>query len=238
MKSGFLKKIVASAVIFSLTFSLVSQILSRPQVVQADDFDDFDDYDDRYDDLYDDDRYDDRYDDYYDYDDRYDDYYDDDYYGKPIFNNGANNNIKPVNPKPNNARPVVSTTANQKMVADYLKNVYKNVFAREIDQPGLNYWTQRLSSGQIELEDFFKNLLSEGEFRQAAPTVEDKIKKLYLGIFQREADQGGLQFWISRYKQELREEGNEREALRDVIDDMTDGTEFKQLLLKLGLRLD
>lgn len=128
-------------------------------------------------------------------------------------------------------RPIANTQA----ISNYLKTVYNNVFGREVDREGLNYWVQKLSSGQVELEDFFKNLLSENEFLTVAPTPEDKIKKLYAGIFQREPDQGGFNYWVNRYKVELRSEGNEREALREVIDDMTDGAEFKQILRRLGL---
>ena len=128
-------------------------------------------------------------------------------------------------------RPIANTQA----ISNYLKTVYNNVFGREVDQQGLNYWVQKLSSGQVELEDFFKNLLSENEFLTVAPTPEDKIKKLYAGIFQREPDQGGFNYWVNRYKVELRSEGNEREALREVIDDMTDGVEFREILAKLGL---
>ena len=128
-------------------------------------------------------------------------------------------------------RPIANTQA----ISNYLKTVYNNVFGREVDQEGLNYWVQKLSSGQVELEDFFKNLLSENEFLTVAPTPEDKIKKLYAGIFQREPDQGGFNYWVNRYKVELRSEGNEREALREVIDDMTDGVEFRGILAKLGL---
>ena len=128
-------------------------------------------------------------------------------------------------------RPIANTQA----ISNYLKTVYNNVFGREVDQQGLNYWVQKLSSGQVELEDFFKNLLSENEFLTIAPTPEDKIKKLYAGIFQRQPDQGGFNYWLNRYKAELRDERNEREALREVIDDMTDGAEFKQILRRLGL---
>lgn len=128
-------------------------------------------------------------------------------------------------------RPIANTQA----ISNYLKTVYNNVFGREVDQEGLNYWVQKLSSGQVDLDDFFKNLLSENEFLTVAPTPEDKIKKLYAGIFQREPDQGGFNYWVNRYKVELRSEGNEREALREVIDDMTDGAEFKQILRRLGL---
>ena len=125
--------------------------------------------------------------------------------------------------------------ANTQAISNYLKTVYNNVFGREVDQEGLNYWVQKLSSGQVDLDDFFKNLLSENEFLTIAPTPEDKIKKLYAGIFQRQPDQGGFNYWVNRYKVELRDERNEREALREVIDDMTDGAEFKQILRRLGL---
>lgn len=128
-------------------------------------------------------------------------------------------------------RPIANTQA----ISNYLKTVYNNVFGREVDQEGLNYWVQKLSSGQVDLDDFFKNLLSENEFLTIAPTPEDKIKKLYAGIFQRQPDQGGFNYWVNRYKVELRDERNEREALREVIDDMTDGAEFKQILRRLGL---
>src|SRR5699024_9288376 len=65
-------------------------------------------------------------------------------------------------------RPIANTQA----ISNYLKTVYNNVFGREVDQEGLNYWVQKLSSGQVELEDFFKNLLSENEFLTVAPTPE------------------------------------------------------------------
>ena len=40
MKSNLLKKIIASAVVVSLTFSVGSGLLNKPEIVQADDFDD------------------------------------------------------------------------------------------------------------------------------------------------------------------------------------------------------
>ncbi len=272
MKSNLLKKIIASAVVVSLTFSVGSGLLNKPEIVQADDFDDdkkifkgsisidgttthmgrkavsvtipkgmkikdVDVENEPHDDI------------------------EDVIVGGKVIIYGLRDgmtyrnlvlvledfndveyryNINQFTVKGNNITQggTVASTANTKRISDYLKNVYKNVFGREIDGQGLNYWTQKLSSGEIELEDFFKNLLSESEFMQVAPKVEDKIKKLYAGIFQREADKGGLDFWTVKYKQELREEGNEREALRDVIDEMTDGQEFKQLLIKLGLNND
>lgn len=129
-----------------------------------------------------------------------------------------------------------TSSANKDAISTYLKTVYKNVFGREIDKQGSEYWTSRLAGHYTDLEDFFKNLLSEQEFLSTAPTVEDKIKKLYHGIFQREPDTQGFNFWVNEYKEELRDGDSEREALRDIIDEMTDGLEFKSILQKLGLR--
>lgn len=286
MKLNFLKKIIASTMLFSLTFSAAMGVLDRPQIVQADDFDDKDDRND--------------VDDKNDIDDRYvskgtipisgttshmgrkavsleipkgikvksvdvenaphDDIDDAIVNGKIVIyglrdgvtyqnlvlvledyqDRKYGYRINSFSLKGSGATSTgnVSNTANKQAVIDYLKKVYTNIFSREVDAQGLNYWTQKLSSGQIELEDFFKNLLSEAEFMQVAPKVEDKINKLYEGIFQRKADKGGLDFWTAKYKQELREEGSEKEALRDVIDEMTGGEEFKQLLARLGLDAD
>ena len=141
----------------------------------------------------------------------------------------------PNNQIPNEPQFPLPTQNTNKELPMYIKNIYQNVFNREVDKGGLDYWNAKLATKQVELEDFFKNLLSEKEFAEVAPRVEDKIHKLYTGIFQREPDEGGFRFWVEKFKQELREEGNEREALRDVIDKMTDGQEFKELLMKLGL---
>ncbi len=132
----------------------------------------------------------------------------------------------------------VPVTTNKTAITEYIKNVYKNIFGREVDQQGLNFWVNTLASGQVELDDYFKRLLVEAEFRGVAPTVQDKIKKIYQGVFQREPDQNGLNFWVARYNAELRDEGNEREALEEIIEEMTDGAEFKQILNKLGIRDD
>ncbi len=268
MNSNFIKKIIASTLIFSLTLSVGVNVINKPQIAQAEDYDsvrtpmksisisakttfrgrpavtikvpagmkikDVSIDNEPHDDI------------------------DEILQGDTVIiyglRNGVNYNnlvlelegfnnvdyyytIAPfsINGTSQNSSTNPVAPQNTQALQDYLRNVYKNVFNREIDNQGLNYWTNKLATDQIDLEDFFKNLLSENEFRTVAPTVEAKIKKLYVGIFQREADQGGFNFWVSKYREELREEGNEREALREVIDSMTDGQEFKQLLIKLGL---
>ncbi len=148
------------------------------------------------------------------------------------YNPNSQTNIGQSNNNFNNS----TTFGNTEAISNYLKTVYTNIFEREIDQQGLNYWTNMLSSYKIELEDFFINLLSENEFLNIAPTVEDKIKKLYHGIFQREPDAQGFNYWVYEYRKELIKKGNERKALKEVIDDMTDSQEFKSILQKLGLK--
>lgn len=90
---------------------------------------------------------------------------------------------------------------NRTAITEYFKTVYKNIFNREVDQEGLNFWVNHPATEQIELDELFENLLIESEFLQVAPTLEDKIKEIYTGVFQREPDQGGLNFWINKYKE-------------------------------------
>lgn len=123
----------------------------------------------------------------------------------------------------------------KRIIQTYLSNVYKNIFNRDIDPQGSEYWSERLVTDSIRLRNFFKNLLTEDEFKKVAPTVEDKIKKLYLGIFQRHPDQNGFIYWVGRYNQELSFGNSETDALRKVIDNMTSSGEFKGVLGKLRL---
>lgn len=143
-----------------------------------------------------------------------------------------------ANTSNNSGQVTAPTQANRQAIQDYLKKVYQNIFGREVDQQGLDFWTSQLASGQVELDEFFQRLLVEKEFLTVAPTPEEKIKKIYAGVFQREPDQGGLQYWVSKYNEELRDEKNEREALEDIIDKMTEGPEYQSILNKLGLHDD
>lgn len=138
----------------------------------------------------------------------------------------------------NGGQVTAPTQANRQAIQDYLKTVYKNIFNRDVDQQGLDFWTNQLASGQVDLEEFFQRLLTEPEFLAVAPTPEEKIKKIYAGVFQREPDQGGLNYWVGKYKEELRDERNEKEALEDIIDKMTEGPEYQSILNKLGLHDD
>lgn len=234
MRSKLIKKIIALSLVFSSAFVVGSNINSKLITVQADD-----DWDDYYDDWYDDDYYEDLYDDYYDDDWYDDDYYDDwdDYY---YFRPGSNqykywldryNNFQ----RPSTNYNQIKSPGNSQRISSYLKNVYRNIFNREIDQQGLDYWTNKISNREISLVDFFKNILAENEFKQIAPTPQEKIRLLYKGIFEREADVAGFNYWVSQYERELNRTRNETNALRNVIDGMTSGQEFKQLLSKLAL---
>lgn len=137
---------------------------------------------------------------------------------------------------PGNGQGSTNKPANTQAIMEYLEKVYLNVFNRESDQGGLIYWTAQLSQKRVSLEEFFKNLLVEEEFLKIAPTTEDKIRKLYHGIFQREPDPAGLAFWINKYNEKLQQYGSEKAALVDIIDQMTDGVEFRILIDKLGVK--
>lgn len=129
----------------------------------------------------------------------------------------------------------VPSNVNSQALSNYLNTVYTNVFNRNIDTQGLEYWSGRLSTGQTTLKDFFKNLLVEAEFMQVAPSTQDKIRALYKGIFQRDPDSEGFNYWVSKYNQELTMHNSQNKALVDVIDEMANGQEFSGILSSLGI---
>ena len=138
--------------------------------------------------------------------------------------------------QPNTPQSPNNQTGNIREISNYLSTLYTNIFEREIEEEGLNYWTQKLMNSEIRLKNLFKNLLSEIEFKQIAPTIDIKIRKIYLGIFQREPDTEGFNYWVKIFKKELVSNVNEEDALLNVIDKMTNGNEFNQILSKLSVK--
>ncbi len=130
---------------------------------------------------------------------------------------------------------IIVTPSTSQLIFEYLNKLYSNLFGRRFDYHGITYWTNQLDGRFISLRNFFKNLLSEKEFLKSNPTTKDKIRKLYLGIFEREPDDQGFNFWVNEYNSKLKKSLDEKEALISIIDQMADGEEFKALVEKLGV---
>lgn len=94
---------------------------------------------------------------------------------------------------------------------DYGANVaqaYQDVFGRQADTEGLNYWTQQLAQGNITQQDLANQLAygAQGSDIIGAQQYLDKyifdptqtVQQAYQSVFGREADQPGAEYWASQ----------------------------------------
>ncbi len=116
---------------------------------------------------------------------------------------------------------------------EFIKDVYFNALNRNPDEVGFWYWVDKLSSKEISVDKFVKNLLNEDEFIRIRPTTKSKIEGLYKVIVNRTSDKEGLEFWVSMYESLLKNGYSEEFAVKIVADRMINEDEFKNLVKNL-----
>lgn len=119
---------------------------------------------------------------------------------------------------------------------EFIKDVYFNALNRNPDEVGFWYWVDKLTSKEISVDKFIKNLLNEDEFIKMRPSTESKIEGLYRVIVNRTSDKEGLEFWINMYESLLRNGYSEEFAVKIVADRMINEDEFKNLVKSLKIR--
>lgn len=118
---------------------------------------------------------------------------------------------------------------------EFIKDVYFNALNRNPDEVGFWYWVDKLSSKEISVDKFIKNLLNEDEFIKMRPTTKSKIEGLYKVIVNRTSDKEGLEFWINMYETLLRNGYSEELAVKVVADRMINEDEFQNLVKSLKI---
>jgi hypothetical protein len=76
--------------------------------------------------------------------------------------------------------------------------IYQAAFNRAPDSGGLGFWIDTLDKG-VSLVNVAKSFVQSDEFTYlygAAPSNTDLVKHLYTNVLHREADAGGLSFWV------------------------------------------
>lgn len=116
---------------------------------------------------------------------------------------------------------------------EFIKDVYFNALNRNPDEVGFWYWVDKLSSKEISVDKFVKNLLNEDEFIKLRPSTKSKIEGLYKVIVNRTSDKEGLEFWVSMYESLLENGYSEEFAVKIVADRMINEDEFKNLVKNL-----
>lgn len=130
------------------------------------------------------------------------------------------------------------TTQPEDLAQDWLSNAYWFAFERFPDEEGYNYWyAHRMKPKTLNGEYFLKNLMfAEDEFTNRNLADNDLIAALYQIVVNREYDQGGLEFWIGIYNENLQNaQGNKKLAQEVLVDRMVHEPEFGKLCDKVGI---
>lgn len=130
------------------------------------------------------------------------------------------------------------TTQPEDLAQDWLSNAYWFAFERFPDEEGYNYWyAHRMKPKTLNGEYFLKNLMfAEDEFTNRNLSDNDLIAALYQIVVNREYDQGGLEFWIGIYNENLQNaQGNKKLAQEVLVDRMVHEPEFGKLCDKVGI---
>ena len=75
---------------------------------------------------------------------------------------------------------------------------YEKFLGRKADDAGLNAWANVLLTGQNNAKEAASGFVFSNELKGQNLSNEDYVKRLYQGLFDREADSEGLSQWVSQ----------------------------------------
>jgi len=107
--------------------------------------------------------------------------------------------------------------ANDKWVND----MYSQVFDREADTEGADYWSGRLDDGTASQDDIMKSFLESNEYDEKQMDPDYNIDTVYDDVFGREADEGGRTAYQEQYDTTATD-------YDDIINGMFGSDEFTQ----------
>ena len=107
--------------------------------------------------------------------------------------------------------------ANDKWVND----MYSQVFDREADTEGADYWSGRLDDGTASQDDIMKSFLESNEYDEKQMDPDYNIDTVYDDVFGREADEDGRAAYQEQYDTKATD-------YDDIINGMFGSDEFTQ----------
>lgn len=115
-------------------------------------------------------------------------------------------------------------------VTTFVYRCYQKFLGRTPDDGGLNTWCSQLLSGQMNAKEAARGFVMSNEFQNKKMSNADYVRIMYLGLFDRSADDEGLSSWV-----DILEAGNSRES---VFYGFADSQEFRTLASGFGLKSD
>jgi hypothetical protein len=83
--------------------------------------------------------------------------------------------------------------------SDWVNSMYTQVFDRDADQAGSNYWSEQLNSGAVSQDDVMKSFLESTEYDNKQMEPDYNIDTIYDDVFGREADEAGSTYWNEQF---------------------------------------
>jgi len=112
---------------------------------------------------------------------------------------------------------------------DFTTRFYEVILDREPDRTGLDYWVDGLSSNVLTGSDIAREFILSEEFKSKNYDDITYLEKLYRTFFDREPDDGGMKFWISKLENE--------ELNRDqVLNEFVHSLEFEGICNDYGIK--
>jgi len=111
---------------------------------------------------------------------------------------------------------------------DLISGLYVQILGREADKEGLDYWVGELKSGAIPGRAIGRIFVESNEFKAMSTSVSDTefINRLYRGLYGREPDTAGFNYWIGMLATQPRSA---------VARSFADAPEFRGTLTRIGI---
>ena len=109
----------------------------------------------------------------------------------------------------------------------FVVRLYRNVLNREPDDGGFGYWTKGIKNKSITGSTAVKGFFLSKEITNKNISNEDFVKLLYLTILNRNADKGGLKYWVDQLNVKMTREY--------VVNGFINSKEFGDLCNKYGV---
>lgn len=90
----------------------------------------------------------------------------------------------------------IPDSGNREQVEEFVKRIYRVALGREAEEAGLKDWTDRLVTGRAKGAEVAQGVVFSEEFTNKNLNDEQFVRTLYRAMFDREADQGGLEGWL------------------------------------------
>lgn len=129
--------------------------------------------------------------------------------------------------KPEEPKPSDDNQNSDSQVEAFTKRMYTVVLNREAEAEGLSYWTNRLINQEIDGAGTANGFINSAEFQARKLDDTDFVDVLYRTFFDRNADEGGKNYWLSELAKGV--------SRTQVLSGFVNSQEFSQVCDSYGI---